>query len=479
MSYPSSAKRTPEGAATQTAPQPETSTSAIRIPVRQRMPPGPEGLPFVGNLLQFQRDPLGFMRGLQRSYGDSATVHIGKRTMVAFFRPDDVHYFMTASSGSFAAAVGRDNMRVFLGDGLLTTDGDIHRQQRRLVQPAFHKKRVEGYGAIMTRHTEELLATWRPGQQVNIAHALQELTLRIVVEGLFGVNLQTESADLSRAFTAVIEDGNSFIGSLFTVDLPFTPYHKALEASKLLDTFVYRLIAERRADTRDTGDVLSMLLASHDEDGASMTDVQARDQAMTLIAAGHETTSNALTWTFYLLDQYPDVRRRLVAELASVLGGRTPRVDDLPNLPYLDWVITESMRMYPPAWIVGRTALVPFERQGYEFPAGTRVMMSQWVMHHLPDIWGDPEVFRPDRWDPARGEKVPQGAYYPFGMGTRMCIGMPFAQLEARLVLATILQRFTPQRLPDWPVRTLPRVTLRMRGGLPVTLAATSDGSRA
>jgi len=272
----------------------------------------------------------------------------------------------------------------------------------------------------------------------------------------------------------VIEDGDSFIGSLFRVDLPFTPYHKALEARTLLDRFVYGLIAERRANERDTGDVLSMLLASRDEDGASMTDVQARDQCMTLIAAGHETTSNALAWTLYLLDQYPDVRRKLVAELASVLGGRTPTVDDLATMPYLAWVITESMRMYPPAWIVGRTALAPFERQGYSFPAGTRVMMSQWVMHHLPDLWGDPEVFRPERWDPARGEKIPQGAYYPFGMGTRMCIGMPFAQLEARLVLATMLQRFTPHKLPEWKARPLPRVTLRMRGGLPVTLASTT-----
>ena len=468
MSYTAPASSPTQTARSTTAPAPTIH------PASNRLPPGPEGMPFVGNLLQFQRNPLAFVRGLQRSYGSAATVHMGKRAMVALFRPEDVHYVLTASSGAFSATDGRDNMRLLLGKGLLTTDGEVHRQQRRLVQPAFHKKRVEGYGEIMTRHTGELLDTWRPDQQVNIASALQELTLRIVVEGLFGVNLQTQSADLSRAFTTVIEDGDSFIGSLFKVDLPFTPYHKALAARELLDTFVYRLIAERRADGRDTGDVLSMLLAARDEDGGGMTDVQVRDQSMTLIAAGHETTSNALAWTFYLLDQYPDVRRKLVAELASVLGGRAPTVDDLPNMPYLDWVINESMRMYPPAWIVGRTSLVPFERQGYSFPAGTRVMLSQWVMHHLPDLWGDPEVFRPERWDPERGEKVPQGAYYPFGMGTRMCIGMPFAQLEARLVLAMMLQRFTPHKLPEWRVRPLPRVTLRMRGGLPVTLAATT-----
>jgi cytochrome P450 len=252
------------------------------------------------------------------------------------------------------------------------------------------------------------------------------------------------------------------------------PYHKVVLARRQLDAFIYELIAERRKSERDEGDVLSTLLQTRDEEnGLMLDDVGIRDQMMTLIAAGHETTSNSLAWTLVLLSRHPEIRERLLAELADVLGGRPPSMDDLARLPYLDWVVTESMRVYPPAWTLGRTAIEPFELEGYRFPAGTRVMFSQWVIHHLTDIWGDPDNFRPERWDPVTGQKPPQGAYFPFGAGPRICIGMPFAQMEARLVLATILQHFTPELLPDYRVEPLPRVTLRVKHGLPMTLQPT------
>jgi cytochrome P450 len=201
-----------------------------------------------------------------------------------------------------------------------------------------------------------------------------------------------------------------------------------------------------------------------------MTDKQIRDQTMTFFAAGHETTSNALSWTFYLLSEHRPVLAKLLAELHTTLTGRSPRVDDLSNLPYLDWVISESMRLYPPAWTLGRRAITPFELEGYRFDGGTTVMFSQWVVHRLPDIWGDPDAFRPERWDPSRGEKIPAGAYFPFGGGPRMCIGMPFAQLEARLLLATILQRYAPRLVPGYPVTSRPRVTLRPQYGIQMVL---------
>ena len=437
----------------------------------QTLPPGPRGLPGAGHLFQFQRDPLSFVRGVQRAYPRVATVQVGGRNVVMFFRPEHARFFLVDQARSFAVAAGRDMMRRFLGDALLTTDGDIHRQQRRLVQPAFHKKRVESYAEIMTRQTEDMLDTWRPGARLDVAAALQEVTLRIVVQALFNVDLRTQSAGLSHLFTQVVEAQNPILLRYSALDLPFLPYHKVVEARRQLDTFIYDLIARRRSAERDEGDVLSMLLQTRDEEnGLMLDDVGIRDQMMTLIAAGHETTSNSLAWTLYLLSRHPEIRARLLSELSSVLGGRAPTVDDLARLPYLDWVVSESMRVYPPAWTLGRTAIEPFELEGYQFPAGTRVMFSQWVIHHLTDVWGDPETFRPERWDPATGQKPPPGAYFPFGAGPRMCIGMPFAQIEARLVLATILRRFTPELAPGWRVEPLPRVTLRIKHGLPMTL---------
>src|SRR6185437_9555778 len=269
-----------------------------------------------------------------------------------------------------------------------------------------HKRRVEGYAAIMVEQTQQMLAHWRLGAPIDVARELQELTLRIVVKALFNVDLQDQSSALSEAFTDAIESRRPLFLPQLKVDLPGTAYHRFLAARRTLDAFVYRLIAERRADGRDVGDVLSMLLQSGDEDGGTpMTDEQVRDQAMTLIAAGHETTSNALAWTLYLLSEHPRPRATLLAELQAVLGGRPPALEDLPKLPYLDWVLHESMRVYPPAWTIGRRAGEPFEVEGHHFPAGTRVLFSQWVIHHLPEVWGDPDDFRPERWDPATGQK--------------------------------------------------------------------------
>ncbi len=442
--------------------------------IGQRLPPGPAPLPVVGNALQFRRDPLSFVRGVQRSYGDLASFHIGRVPVILASRPEHVRSVLVENARAFSNREFMQNLRRTLGDGLLTTDGDFHRQQRRLVQPAFHKKRVESYASIMVGNTRALLETWQPGQQINIARAMQELTMRIVSRALFDVDVQVDAPELGQAFTDVIENpvGLRFSARGLPVDLPFTPYHRHMAGRRLLDDFVFGLIARRRAEGRDVGDIVSMLLHAQ-EDGVSMTDQQIRDQTMTLFAAGHETTSNALTWTFYLLSRHEREREKLLTELAAVLAGRDPTVDDLPNLPYLDWVVSESMRFYPPAWTQGRFAQEEFSLEDYTFPRGTVVMVSQWVVHHRADIWGDPEIFRPERWDPEGGQKPPQGAYFPFGMGPRICIGMPFAQMEARLLLATILQRFSPRLVPGWPVVPRPRVTLRPRYGIQMTLELT------
>ena len=448
--------------------------------VTSHLPPGPRGFPVVGNILQFRRDPLTFVSGVQRSFGRIATIYLGGMPIVLCFQPEHVRYFLVDHARNFTSSQFNQNLRRVLGDGLLTTDGDFHRQQRRLIQPAFHKRRVEGYAGIMVQHTQEMLAhDWKPGARIDIAQAMRDLTLRIVAKSLFDVDLKEDHPELGQAFTSVIENPVRLPFSLrsLPIDLPFTAYGKHMQGLRALNTYVYGLIKRRRAEGRDTGDVLSMLLSAQ-EDEVTMTDKQVRDQTMTLFAAGHETTANALAWAFYLLSEHPVVSAKLVTELSQVLRGRPPAVDDLPNLPYLDWVVSESMRLYPPAWTQGRRSIESFELDGYQFPAATTVMFSQWVLHRLPEIWGDPTAFRPERWDPENAAKVPSGAYFPFGGGPRMCIGMPFAQLEARLLLAAILQQYAPKLVPGYPVVPRPRVTLRPKYGIQMTLEPATLGVR-
>lgn len=435
-------------------------------------PPGPGGRWGIYTLLAFQRDPLTFFSSVRRSYGDIANVRMLGREVTLFARPEYAYYFLVENAQNFSSGASRGILRRFLGEALLTTDGEVHRQQRRLVQPAFHRKRVESYAATMIAQTQQMLAQWKIGDEVDMSQALQELTLRIIVQALFGVDLESQGTALSQLFTAVIESQRPGpIGETLAA-MNIGPVRRARVARDKLDAFVYQLITQRRAEGRDHGDVLSMLLEARDEDGQPMSDLQIRDQAMTLMAAGHETTSNSLAWTFYLLSRNPDKYDKLRAEVANVLGDRPATTADLPQLPYLDAVITEALRIYPPAWTVNREALHPFELGGYQFPAGTRAIISQWVIHHLPDVWGDPEVFRPERWTPEFRQSLPRGAYFPFGAGPRICIGMPLAEMEARLLLATILQRFTPHTVPGWPVEPRPRVTIRMKHGIRMRLDA-------
>jgi len=440
---------------------------------KDSLPPGPKGLPIVGNIFQVRRDPLSFVRETQQTYGRMATVHFGKQLVVLFFRPEHVRYFLVEKPRNFVK-YDLGNLRFLLGDGLLTSDGDFHRQQRRLVQPAFHKHRVEGYADTMVHLTEEMLEQWRPGSEVDISREMQQLTLRIILKALFNLDSPTQNARLGRAITTVITHSIRNFGSVrgLRLDLPFTGYGRMMAGKRELDTFVYDLIKQRRADGRDVGDVLSMLLQAQDE-GNTMTDKQIHDQVFTFIAAGHETARNTMSWTFYLLSQHPHVLTKLLAELHTVLQGRSPGVGDLPNLPYLEWVINESWRVYPPAFALIRRAVDAFDLDGYRFPNDTIAVFSQWVLHHLPDIWGDPDVFRPERWDPINVQQVPQWAYFPFGGGPFMCIGMPFAELETRLLLATILQRYTPRLVPGFAVIPQPRVTLCPKYGMHMILETT------
>ncbi|MBA2680976.1 MAG: cytochrome P450 [Ktedonobacteraceae bacterium] len=448
-------------------------------------PPGPRKLPYIGNLLSLRRDPLGYIQQLQRTYGNMATIYLGKNPLVLLFKPEYVRSVLVENPRYFSnAGVTQDDENV-ASEGLLTIDGEKHRQQRRAVQPAFHKKYVEGYATVIDQYTQELLQTWQAGDTVDMSGAMQKLTLRIISKCLFNIDLSNQLESLGGAFNDMIGTATSVAEDVLRIriDNPITGYGKRMAAMRRLDALIYTLIAQRRGDAHEQGDVLSMLLTSPSgsETDEHLSDKQIHDHILTFLAAGHETTANALVWTFYLLSEHPEIRVKLLNEIRTVLGDRTPTIEDLGKLTYTDWVLNESMRLYPPAWTQARFVNKEFELDGVTLQPGTLVMVSQWVLHRLPEIWGDPEAFRPERWDPVNGQRVPSGAYFPFGMGPRMCIGMPLAQMEAKMILATILQSYIPQPFAGYEPGLNPTITLRPKQNLRVQLipaaSSTEDAS--
>src|SRR5437588_5728556 len=462
----------------------ETTAQELQT-TKAMLPPGPRKLPYIGHMLSLRQDPLGFLQYLQRTYGNMATIYVGKNPAVLLFRPEHVRYVLVEHPRNFSNrnASQENSDGGFASEGLLTIDGEKHRQQRHAVQPAFHKKRVEGYASIMEQYTQELLKTWHLGDSVDMSRTMQELTLRIVSKCLFSIDLSSQLGPLSEAFDGVIGSSTSVAEDLLNIriDNPITGYGKLMAAMRQLDMLIYTLIAQRRDDDRAYNDVLAMLMSagSGEEPETKLTEKQIHDHILTFLAAGHETTAITLVWTFYLLSQYPQVRAKLQADIYDVLAGREPTLDDLAKLPYLDWVLNESMRLYPPAWLQMRFVAKESELDGVRLPVGTLVILSQWVIHRLPEIWQDPETFRPERWDPANGQQLPPGAYFPFGGGPRACIGMPLAQLEARLILVSILQHYTPQPAPGYTPGFQPVITLRPKQHLRVTLMPASSGESA
>lgn len=451
------------------------------------LPPGPRGLPLVANAPAFRRDQLGFLTRLERRYGPAATIAMPKGfRLFLLSSPGAIGHVLVHNARNFTSRELNYPSMPFLGDGLLNIDGERHREERALVQPAFARRRVEAYADLMAAYTEEMLSTWRAGQVVDMREEMQRLTLRIVAKALLHADLDGASlAAFGAAFDAVItfRERRSLLPPL-RVDHPWLPYGRMVAGERYLNGFVHRLITQRRASGTDEGDAMSMLLRPQAGTGAgtaaegagTMTDVQVRDHVMTLLAAGHETTSHALTYTLLLLARHPRERARLQAELSGAFGGRRPRPEDLDHLPQLDRVVKESMRLYPPAWVIGRRATGPYEAAGYRFPEGSYVLMSQWVTHRMPELWPDAERFIPDRWLPSEqgGQTILPFAYFPFGGGPRTCIGMPFAALEVRLLLALIMRRFSPEVLPGQRLVLEPAVTLRPRAGTRMRLRSAS-----
>jgi cytochrome P450 len=443
--------------------------------MQYHLPPGPKSKPLVGNLLEFCREPLNFLSNLQQQYGKASMFLFGRTKMILFTTPQAARYVLVENSRNFPTRNAAPEVEMLLGNGLLVSEGDFYQRQRRLVLPAFHRKRVESYRDIIVMHTEQMLKGWQLKKQVDMLEEMQHLALGIVTSALFNVDLTQESSVLS----ALLENVRKYLNRrrfsplsfhARRINLPFTTYGRFVRAKALLDKTIYDVVANRRALEEDTGDIVSMLLAAQDEDGSTLTDTQIRDEIMTILAAGHVTTADSLAWTFYLLSQHPLESKRLLAELSSILNGRAPRVEDLTRLPYLEMVIKESMRLFPPVWTMVRRAVDDYELEGYRLPAGSLVLLSPWVFHRMAEYFNEPERFRPERFDPERGERHQPFTYLPFGAGSRICIGSTFAMMELTLIVATVLQHYHPRLVANYPVEPAATVTLWPKFGVHMLL---------
>jgi len=438
------------------------------------MPPGPKSRLPALNIFKMRNNPLKFLQNLTQEYGDVVQVKVGPANIIVINHPDYIKDLLVTNHKNFVKGRGLQYAKRMLGEGLLTSEGEFHLRQRRLAQPAFHRQRIANYANIMVEYSQRTGEHWQDNQTLDISQEMMRLTLGIVGKTLFDADVEKEAEEIGEALTTSMElfDRFTLPFSALLDRIPFSPSVKRFEQAKArLDATIYRLIAEHRTNG-DRGDLLSMLILAQDTegDGGRMSDLQLRDEAMTIFLAGHETTANALTWTWYLLSQNPEVEKKLQAEVDSVLEGRSATAEDWPKLRYTEMVVAEAMRMYPPAWIMGRRALNDFQIGDYFVPANSIVLASQYIMHHDSRYYPDPDRFDPERWTAEARESRPKFAYFPFGAGPRICIGESFAWMEGVLLLATLAQKWQMRLVPGHPVAMQPLVTLRTKHGMQMTL---------
>jgi cytochrome P450 len=436
----------------------------------RRYPPGPSGLPVLGNLLALGKDPLRFFAEMAGQYGDFVSLNLAgwpalfvsdlpaiEKILVEQHRHYSKHKFFWR------------HVTAVFGKGLLTSEGDLWQRQRRLAAPAFAGRQLLAYDDAMVALSRQMLDRWNDGEVVDIHHAMMGLTLRIAAKTLFDSEVERDIHDMDRAMNDLImEVASRYKRPILIPDaFPLPGHLRYQRAIRTVERVVSSMIAERRASGLEhRSDFLSRLMAARDEAGQPMSDSLLRDEAITLLLAGHETTALALSWTWFLLGQHSGAQARMAAEIAQVLGDRGVTADDIPRLKFTESVVMEAMRLYPPAWAIGRESLQAFELGGYSFPTGTTIFIVPWVLHRDPRYFEEPESFRPERWMGDLERKLPRFAYMPFGGGPRVCIGQRFAMMEAVLVLTTMAQRFAMEWLPDRKVTPFPSITLRPQGGV-------------
>jgi cytochrome P450 len=445
-----------------------------------KFPPGPERGALDGVFSPFRRDPLTFLANAARKYGDIVGLRFLHFRTYLISNPDDIEDVLVNHPRKFVKGrVLQANKRLF-GNGLLTSEGDFWLRQRRLAQPAFHRTRIASYADTMVQYTAKMLERWKDGEERDAHQEMMQLTLQIVGKTLFDADVAGDAQEIGRTITLLLDFSSDFRRLIFTPKWLPTPRNiQTTFAIRRLNKIVYRMIADRRASGRDAGDLLSMLLTAQDEDGTRMNDRQLRDETLTLFLAGYETTANLLAWTWWLLATHPEAEEKLHRELDATLAGRAPTMDDLPKLPYTGHILTESLRLYPPAWGMARLAIEGHEIAGYRVPAGTGVAIAQWVVHRDPRWYETPEEFRPERWEGDLQKRLPRFAYFPFGGGPRQCIGNMFALMEATLVLATVAQRFRLRMEAGLEIVPLASITLRPKSGVPVRLESRHGKTKA
>ena len=435
--------------------------------------PGPRGHWLFGSLTPLRENPLGFFLRSAEEFGDVVRFRAFHRVGFILRHPDHIQHVLVDNHRNYnKQSRGFKAIAQFLGNGLLTSEGGFWLRQRRLMQPAFHRERLAGLSRIMSEEALACVGRWeskaRSGEEFNAASEMMRLTLRVVSRSMFGAEISGGEETVERSMAVILKYGMRRITNPLLDFLPAPSTWKFRRAVGEMDSLVRGIIAARRARPAEhEGDLLSMLMEAKDEEtGEGMDDRQLRDETMTMFTAGNETTANALAWTFYLLAQNPAAEARLREELAAVLGDRTPGVEDLPKLPYLSCVIKESLRLYPPAWVISRMSEGRDAAGGFEIPANCLVIVSPYLTHRHSAFWPEPERFKPERFLEPGAAELPRFAYFPFGGGPRQCIGNGFALMEAQIVLATLLPRFRLKLDPDHGVEPEPLITLRPKGGL-------------
>ncbi len=429
------------------------NASALPAPITE--PPG-------SLLYGMRRDPLNFFTRLAREHGDLARFSLGEHPHDLFFvnHPDLIRDVLVTQDRSFTKWFSVERIKEVLGEGIFVSEGDFHRRQRRLVQPAFHRERIASYADRMAALALTLRERWQAGAELDVCREMNWLAMMIVASTLFGANVETAAEEISEALSEILDQ---FVRSI----LPQSERADFEAALQRLDAAVYRIIQERRKTGEDRGDLLSMLLTAQDAegDGAGMSDLQVRDEAMTIFLAGHETSANAMAWSWYLLAQHPEIEREFHAEVDS-LGGRAPRMDDVPNLPLTGRIFSEALRLYPPLWAVGRRALEDCALGPYTLPAGSVVIIAPWVTHRDARWFPEPEKFDPERWLPEGRAARPKFSYFPFSAGSRACLGEVFAGVEGVLCLTTLAQKWQLRIVAGHPITLQPQLTLRARDGI-------------
>lgn len=438
-----------------------------------RLPPGLKlNLP----LYLFSRffrpgNPIRLFEHLAATFGRVSSYRIGPSLVVVMNDPELIREVLIAQPQNFIKERTQRRMKILLGEGLITSDGEVHRRQRRIAAPAFHRQRIQAYASLMVERAAAMRESWREGEEIDASAEMMLLALEIVARTLFNSDL-TRDVQLINDEVNIIMRLYNFLVALPKAEtllhLPIPGLMRFKRARKRLDKVVYSMIEDHRRSGIDSGDLLSMLLAARDDeaDHTGMTDQQLRDEVLTIFLAGYETVANALAWTWLLLAQNPDAEAKLHAEIDEVLGGRLPTLEDAPQLRYTEMVLSESMRLYPPAWAMGRMATCDVEIGPYKLPAGTYVFFSQYIIQRNADFFPEPLRFDPERFTAERKTTRPRFAYFPFGGGSRQCIGESFAWMEAILSLATLAQRWRLMLVPDQQIAVQPKITLRPKYGI-------------